>query len=234
MPSAVVTGAAGGIGVAVCARLREEGWRVHGLDRHWPDEQKQDDHVVDLLDAPALEALLASLEDVELLVNNAAMMWTRPIVETDVAGIDELLATNVRAPLLAMRALHPSLAHTKGAIVNVGSVHALATSPGAALYAASKGALLALTRAAAVEFGPDVRVNAIVPGAIATPMLEQGLARDPDLKAFLTERTPLARPGRPEEIAEGVLFLADRSRSGFMTGQSLVVDGGALARLATE
>ena len=111
-----------------------------------------------------------------------------------------------------------------------------------AAYAASKGALLALTRALAIELAPDsIRVNAVLPGAVDTPMLRSGLTRGhlqganvQELMQDLGRRTVMGRVGRPEEIAQAILFLADGDRSSFMTGQTLVVDGGATARLSTE
>jgi glucose 1-dehydrogenase len=125
--------------------------------------------------------------------------------------------------------------------VNVSSVHAVATSPNVTAYAASKGALLALTRAAAIEMAPfGVRVNAVLPGAVDTPMLRAGVLReDPDADVEvalkqLAERTPLRLVGDPSDIAEGILFLADGGRSRFVTGQVLVIDGGATACLSTE
>ena len=95
--------------------------------------------------------------------------------------------------------------------------------------------LVALTRAAALELAADgVRVNAVLPGAVDTEALREGLSRRRDAEAILISRTPLGRIGRPEEVAEAILFLADADRSSFITGQSLVVDGGALAQLSTE
>ena len=126
--------------------------------------------------------------------------------------------------------------------MNVGSVHAIATSANIATCAASKGALLALTRALAIELAPDrIRINAVLPGAVDTPMLHSGLtgghlqgADVQELIRDLGRRTVIGRVGQPEEIAQAILFLADNDRSSFMTGQSLVVDGGTTARLSTE
>jgi NAD(P)-dependent dehydrogenase (short-subunit alcohol dehydrogenase family) len=127
---------------------------------------------------------------------------------------------------------------TRGAVVNVASVHAFATSRNIAAYAASKGGLMAFTRAAALELAPhDVRVNAVLPGAVDTPALRDGLGRSgaaTAAEANLIGRTPLQRIGRPSDIAHAILFLADHQRSSFITGQGLVVDGGALTRLGTE
>jgi NAD(P)-dependent dehydrogenase (short-subunit alcohol dehydrogenase family) len=94
---------------------------------------------------------------------------------------------------------------------------------------------MAFTRSAAVELAESsIRVNAVLPGAVESPALRAGLSRSPEARDTLIARTPLKRIGRPDEVAEAILFLADNDRSSFMTGQSLVVDGGALARLSTE
>jgi NAD(P)-dependent dehydrogenase (short-subunit alcohol dehydrogenase family) len=121
-------------------------------------------------------------------------------------------------------------------------VHAVASSKDIAAYAASKGGMLALTRAMAIEFAPvNVRVNAILPGAVDTPMLRSGLNRDHAGTGSLEERlenlarnTVSGKIGTPVEIAQAIFFLADGELSSFMTGQALIVDGGATARLSTE
>jgi NAD(P)-dependent dehydrogenase (short-subunit alcohol dehydrogenase family) len=153
------------------------------------------------------------------------------------------MATNLRSVFLSSKLAHPLLkASGKSAIVNVSSVHAVATSANIAAYAASKGGLLALTRAMAIEFArDDIRVNAILPGAVDTPMLHEGLSRghlgSRSLQEQLNElasRTVIGRVGEPDEIARSIYFLADHDLSSFMTGQALIVDGGATARLSTE
>jgi NAD(P)-dependent dehydrogenase (short-subunit alcohol dehydrogenase family) len=121
-------------------------------------------------------------------------------------------------------------------------VHAVQTSANISAYAASKGGLLALTRAMAIEFAADnIRVNAILPGAVDTPMLRAGLGRGHvsggDIQTRLdnlARKTVNGRVGRPEEIAHAIYFLADETQSSFMTGQAMIVDGGATARLSTE
>jgi NAD(P)-dependent dehydrogenase (short-subunit alcohol dehydrogenase family) len=149
----------------------------------------------------------------------------------------------LRSVFMGVKLAHPLLkASGQGAVVNVSSVHAVATSANIAAYAASKGGLLALTRAMAIEFAPDdIRVNAILPGAVDTQMLRAGLVRDHAGAGTMEERlenlarnTVNGRVGRPEEIAHAIYFLADHVQSSFMTGQALIVDGGATARLSTE
>jgi NAD(P)-dependent dehydrogenase (short-subunit alcohol dehydrogenase family) len=153
------------------------------------------------------------------------------------------MASNLRSVFLSAKLAYPLLkARGGGAIVNVSSVHAVATSKDIAAYAASKGGMLALTRAMAIEFAPvNVRVNAILPGAVDTPMLRAGMNRDhagsgtlEDRLENLARNTVSGKIGKPEEIAQSIFFLADESQSAFMTGQALIVDGGATARLSTE
>ena len=128
------------------------------------------------------------------------------------------------------------------AIVNMSSVHAVQTSTNISAYAASKGGILAITRAMAIEFAHEgIRVNAVLPGAVDTPMLRSGLGRGQhsgssvlDRLDNLARKTVNGRIGQPDEIAQAVYFLADGSQSSFMTGQALIVDGGATARLSTE
>jgi NAD(P)-dependent dehydrogenase (short-subunit alcohol dehydrogenase family) len=206
---------------------------VVGLDRRTPtrDEWIQ----VDVGDADALVAALTDLQRVDGLVNNAAVQHLKTLSETSVKEWDAVSAQNLRAPFVAMKALRSRLAVTHGAVVNVSSVHAVATSASIAAYAASKGGLVALTRAAALEFAEvGVRVNAVLPGAIDTPALRKRFGRRRDAEACLVARTPLKRIGNPQEVADAIVFLLDGQRSSFVTGQTLVVDGGVLARLSTE
>lgn len=247
MRVAVVTGAAGGIGRACVAAFMEAGWDVAGIDRvdrpagmpgRWFGR-------IDLgvrSAAERLRAFYAEVGRIDALVNNAALQVSKAIAETTDADWAAVMGVNAAAPFVAIREALPYLESSKGAVVNVSSVHALATSAQIAAYASSKGALAAFTRAAAVELGPQgVRVNAIMPGAIDTTMLRAGAedrrtdeADADDRIASLARRTPLRRIGRPEEIASVIVFLADGERSSFVTGTTMIVDGGAMARLSIE
>jgi NAD(P)-dependent dehydrogenase (short-subunit alcohol dehydrogenase family) len=247
-PIVLVTGAAGGIGGAVVRVFAEEGWTVlatdrragavpSGANRFFAADVSQEGEVLSLFDD-----VRRVVDRLDALVNNAAIQISKPLVEMDVDEWDAVMTSNLRSAFLVARQAHPLLRTARGAIVNVSSVHAVATSVDIAAYAASKGGLVALTRAMAIEFAPDgIRVNAILPGAVDTPMLRDGLKRgihrgasvDDRLKE-LGRRTALGRIGRPEEIAKAILFLADPDRSSFITGQGLIVDGGAMMRLSTE
>jgi NAD(P)-dependent dehydrogenase (short-subunit alcohol dehydrogenase family) len=200
--------------------------------------------VADLSQDGAVENVFAELDAdlgrVDALVNNAAIQVAKPMVRTSAAEWDTIMDTNVRMAFRTMIAAHARLRERRGSVVNVSSVHAVATSRSIAVYAASKGALVALTRAAALELAEDgIRVNAVLPGAVDTPMLRAGMSARADRTieesmAALSAKTPLGRIGEPEEIAQSILFLADSDRSSFVTGQLLTVDGGATARLSTE
>ncbi|MFN0253193.1 MAG: SDR family NAD(P)-dependent oxidoreductase [Kofleriaceae bacterium] len=247
MTLAVITGAARGIGLATSRYFAAQGWSVIGMDRSAPTDRDafRDFLEVDVSDEPALATAFAAIAKhgpLEALVNNAAICPGSSLLETTAAELDEVMAINVKGAFFAIKHAHPLLVATRGVVVNVASVHAIATSPNIAAYAASKGALVAMTRALAVELAPvGIRVNAVLPGAVDTEMLRAGFARghldaggvDAQL-AQLASRTVLGRIGAPDEIAAAIHFLADTSRSSFMTGQMLVIDGGATARLSTE
>lgn len=246
----LITGAAGGIGRATVALFAERGWRVLGVDRAPFGEGFPADGLfiqADISRGEELEAIFAQAREftdsLDALVNNAALQIAKPLVETTVEEWDAVMAANLRSVFLGVKLAYPLLkARGGGAIVNVSSVHAIQTSANIAAYAASKGGLLALTRAMAIEFAPDaIRVNAILPGAVDTPMLRAGLGRGhvgggnvQERLDNLARKTVSGKVGKPEEIAHAIYFLADSDQSSFMTGQALVVDGGATARLSTE
>ena len=244
----VITGVAGGIGTATAGVFAKAGWLVVGVDCRRVEGVPGVAHFIqaDISDPDAPERVFRELTiqegRLDALVNNAAVQICKPLVETTVEEWNSTMASNVRSVFLGARYAYPLLRQSGGAIVNVSSVHAIATSVGIAAYAASKGALLALTRAMALEFGPDqIRVNAILPGAVDTDMLRAGLSRGhvqggttEELVRGFGKKHVLGRVGRPQEIGAAILFLADNEQSSFMTGQAMVVDGGATARLSTE
>ena len=246
----LITGAGGGIGRATVDLFAQKGWIVIGVDRApFGDGFPENGHFIkaDISDASVLETIFfqtrSSTPTLEALINNAAVQVAKPLVDTSVEEWDAVMASNLRSAFLFMKLAHPVFkAAGGGAIVNVSSVHAIQTSVNIAAYAASKGGLLALTRAMAIEFAPDnIRVNAILPGAVDTPMLRAGLGRGhvggSDVQERLdnlARKTVNGRVGTPAEIANAIYFLADSEQSSFMTGQAMIVDGGATARLSTE
>lgn len=246
----LITGAAGGIGRATVKLFTESGWQVIGVDRNeYGDPFPANGLFIqsDISVGENLEYIFKQAQaftgSLNALVNNAALQIAKPLVETSVEEWDAVMASNLRSVFLSTKLAYPLFkAAGGGAIVNVSSVHAVATSANIAAYAASKGGLLALTRAIAIEFAPaNVRCNAILPGAVDTPMLRAGLGRGHVGSGSIMERldnlarkTVNGRVGKAEEIAHAIYFLADEQQSSFMTGQALIVDGGATARLSTE
>lgn len=246
----LITGAAGGIGRATVKYFAEMGWRVIGVDRHEFGEPFPKDglYIQTDISEPANMHIIydqakAFTVSLDAVVNNAGLQIAKSVLDTSVEEWDAVMASNLRATFLGAKLAYPLLkAASNPAIVNVSSVHAVQTSANIAAYAASKGGLLALTRVMAIEFAVDnIRVNAILPGAVDTPMLRAGMIRGSLEGESLTSRlenlarkTVNGRIGKPEEIAHAIYFLADSSQSSFMTGQALIVDGGATARLSTE
>jgi glucose 1-dehydrogenase len=246
----LITGAAGGIGRATVNVFSDHDWVIIGVDRNpFGNEFPKNGKFIhaDISNPKHLEMIYKQAMEFSLtldaIVNNAGVQVSKPILETSVEEWDAVMASNLRSVFTSAKLAYPLLKNAGGgAIVNVSSVHAVATSVNIAAYAASKGGLLALTRAMAIEFAPDnIRVNAILPGAVDTPMLRAGMQRGHldggsvvDRLENLAKKTVNGRVGKPEEIAHAIYFLADNTQSSFMTGQAMIVDGGATARLSTE
>lgn len=238
---AIVTGAASGIGLATAKRLGEEGARVVVVDL---DQKKGDEAAQAVKAAGAPEALMSvcnvAIEEhvkatvtmafdrfgrLDVVVNNAGLMVFKPIVEQN--GDDWLKILNVDL-LGAFYFTKQAFLRMKpgGAIVNVSSIHAEETEPLVASYAAAKSALLSLTRSAALEGKPlGIRVNAILPGAVDTPMLWN----NPNVKSGEEKINP-TDVGKPEDIAATIAYLASDDAK-FVQGAALRVDGGRLSRL---
>ncbi len=239
----IITGIGGGIGMATAAAFAADGWSVAGADVAVPNDGGAFDIRRLDIGAPGAERHLhdffADLGRIDAVVNAAGVQNIGSVMDTDDAEWDRIMAVNARGAMWASRAALPLLQSSRGCVVNVSSVHAVATTPGAAAYAASKAALVSMTRSLALEWAPDVRVNCVLPGAIDTQMLAAGLTRDAaaggdDGMKRLASQIPGGRVGRPEDVAQAILFLADPGRSSFITGQALIVDGGVLASLATQ
>jgi glucose 1-dehydrogenase len=246
----LITGASGGIGRAVVKLFSEKGWSVVGVDRHeFGNEFPKDGLFIhsDVSDPKDIEFIYSRTQEysdfLDAIINNAAVQIAKPLLDITVEEWDQTMESNLRSVFLGVKLAHPLLKSSGGgAIVNVSSVHAVATSANISAYAASKGGLLALTRAMAIEFAPDnIRVNAILPGAVDTPMLRESMKRGMFGESSIQQRldnlaskTVNGRVGVPQEIAQAIYFLADNTQSSFMTGQALIIDGGATARLSTE
>ncbi len=248
MKSVLITGVCGGIGEATARLFLASGWKVFGVDIVNGDivTDLNEFWQGDVSDFDFWQGVVVPSdcfkEGLDCLVNNAAVQVLGSIQETTIEEWDCVMAVNLKGPFVAIKTLVSSLSMRRGAVVNVASVHANATSVGIAAYATSKGGLVAMTRAAALDLASqNIRVNAILPGAVSTDMLKQGLSREglsdygvEEGKNALAKKTPCGRVGKASEIAQSILFLAEEERSSFMTGQSLTVDGRVTVKLCTE
>jgi pteridine reductase len=243
-PIALVTGAARRIGAAIARRLHADGFDLALHYRGSADEMQaladelqrtRADSVLvlqgDLSQFDRLPELVAHMIGrfgrLDALVNNASQFFPTPIGTTTPAQWETLFASNVRAPFFLAQAAAPHLRASRGAIVNLVDIHGERPLRGHAVYGMSKAALIHMTRALALELAPEVRVNAVAPGAILWPEPDaDGGDKDDATKAALLARTPLQRLGTPEEIAEAVRWLLRDAT--YMTGQVLRLDGGRL------
>ncbi|MUL81027.1 MULTISPECIES: SDR family NAD(P)-dependent oxidoreductase [unclassified Mycolicibacterium] len=235
----VVTGASSGIGLAVARRAHELGWAVAGIDRVFNSDNPfpgHMSHIADVTDGAAVSAAVAAITSSwggapNALVHCAGIYRVAPTVTLDPADWDHTLNVNARGSFLVAQAVAARMISdgNPGSIVLLGSVGAgrgdLA-EPGAA-YAASKGAVSALVRQLAVEWGPaGIRVNSVVPGVIDTAMTT--VTSNPDAADALLGRLPLGRLGTADEVAAACVFLAGPDSS-YITGTEITVDGGYLA-----
>lgn len=232
MPTAVVTGAARGLGRAMAERLLADGFDVWAVDA---DEAAVTElagrtgatpHALDVTDEAGIAALAERVERCDALVNNAAIWRFTPLATTPADQARRVLDVNIVGPLLMMQRFLPLLAASgSGSIVNVSSITAAMSPTGTGLYPPSKAALEGLTRIAAVEFGPQgIRCNAVGPGIVPTKgtLAHYG---DEQTRARRGRTLPLQRFGRPDDVADVVsFFCSDASR--YVTGQVVYVDGG--------
>jgi len=235
---ALITGAASGIGKAVAELFAKEGAKVAIVDISpagknvagrlenaifiRTDLRKEDDI------KKAIDCACKAFGGLDILVNNAGIGKNVLIEEMGIEDWDNIMETNLRGYFLCIKHAVPRMKKHGGAIVNVASELAFVGDPGWSAYAASKGGILQLTKVAAVELmAHNIRVNALCPGPTATPMLLKGITEKE--RERIEKLVPMGRLGTPEEIAKAALFLASDD-STFMTGASLLVDGGIVAK----
>jgi meso-butanediol dehydrogenase/(S,S)-butanediol dehydrogenase/diacetyl reductase len=237
--TAIVTGAASGIGAATVRRFTEDGAVVVGFDVQEPVEPSAAVHgawSVDVRDAAAIEAAVAAAVEAvgppDVLVNAAGVSGFGGVVDLDEAEWDRVLDINLKGTYLVSRHVLPHLlAKGKGSVINLASVDGLEGMNAQAAYNASKGGVVVLTKNMAIDYGPQgVRVNCLCPGLIRTPLTEVLFEEEAmaGIKDTFVGHHPLGRPGRPEEVAAVAAFLAGDDAS-FVNGHALTVDGGYTA-----
>jgi len=234
----VIYGAASGIGAAIAQRFAAEGATVIAVDidpeRGKPVQEELDIEVRqgDVSDETSVRSLFDYVHDhwggLDILVNSAGIARIGDILE-DVkpADFDDVISVNLRGPFLTMKYAIPLMrARGGGSIVNIASINSFVARTGNLAYIASKGGVLMLTKAAALDYADKgIRVNAVAPGTIDTPILD-GLT--PEMRANIVDLHPMGRIGRPQDVAAVALFLAS-DESAWVTGSSYLVDGGRLA-----
>lgn len=241
MPVAIVTGAGSGVGRELAVALASRGWRLvligrraDRLDRTAARTPPGTTRTVacDVGDEATPELVVSTAVEefgrIDALVNNAGAARFADLPDTSFADINLMLATNLVGPLSLIKAAVPHLARQQGVVVNVGSIGGMLALPGRAAYGASKAALHHMTRSLARELAPDVRVNAVAPGAIDTEMYDDlGMSRERvrELRAEMVATTPLGRMGSAEDVVPWVeMLLGEAGR--WVTGSLIVVDGG--------
>jgi NAD(P)-dependent dehydrogenase (short-subunit alcohol dehydrogenase family) len=244
---AIVTGAGSGIGKAVAMAFLQEGYRValagrrqEALVQAVAEAKASAEQALavptDVRDPASVSALFAKTKEtfgrLDVLFNNAGIIHRGTILEATEEEFDRTLAVNVKGIFLLSRCAIPVMTRPGGVIVNTASNWGLVGGARAAAYCASKGAVVLLTKAMALDHGPQgIRVNCVCPGDIDTPMLRGEAAQlGQPVDEHLAElaQIPIGRVGRPEDVAEAVLYLASDA-SAFMTGTPLLIDGGFTA-----
>ncbi|MDH3219342.1 MAG: SDR family oxidoreductase [Gammaproteobacteria bacterium] len=239
--TAFVTGGSGGIGSAICARFAREGARVIAADLAQPDEQPEGIEFItyDVTDAAVCQQTFAALsarwDRLDILVNAAAIEIEKTIEETTLEEWNRIFAINVTGMFLTSKYALPLMRKSGGgSIINFGSYDGYIADPGLAAYCATKGAVHALTRAMACDHGPEgIRVNAICPGYVDTPMLRSFFGESGDIESLqqaVRDLHPTRSYGTPQDIANLVNWLAsDEAR--YASGQLWIIDGGLSAQV---
>ena len=235
-PVALITGAAKGIGRAIALHLLEAGWCVTAFDlpktrlaqqfRGWARSSVtyEGDAAGEGAVREAVALTLERFGRLDAVVANAGVLVRRPLRRMELDDWRRVIDTNLTSTFLLAREAQRALRAAKGSIVTVASSRALMSEPNTESYAASKGGLVALTHALAISLGPEIRVNCVSPGWIATNDYSKLKRRD-------HQQHPVGRVGKPQDVAETVAFLLDREKSGFITGANFTVDGGMTRKM---
>jgi NAD(P)-dependent dehydrogenase (short-subunit alcohol dehydrogenase family) len=239
----IITGTNGGIGSALVKVYKNAGYKVIGIDKSISNSNSIVDHfikidLISILNSREKSKLFFSKLDkiistgiLDTLVNNAAIQILNPIGKLSLLDFSLTINTNTTIPFYLIKNLYDTLIKSKNAsVVNISSIHSNLTKPNFIAYATSKSALSGMTKAMAIEFGKQIRVNSISPAAISTSMLKDGFVGKSELYNKLNKIHPVGRIGEPYEVAELSLFLSS-DKAKFINGANFEIDGGISSRL---
>jgi NAD(P)-dependent dehydrogenase (short-subunit alcohol dehydrogenase family) len=240
MKTILITGSNGAIGQGLCKSFTENGWRVIGMDL---DENRAKNmsayFSIDLdrlcTNIDYRDQVMKNIIDkcgggLDALINNSATQILAPVEMLTLKNWEKTINVNLNSVFILIKGLLSKLEKKKGSIINIASIHATLTKPNFCAYATSKAGLVGLTRSLAVELGSRVRVNAICPAAVDTPMLRDGFTGDVDRLNYLKDCHPTNSIGTVTDVGNAALFLTDSDNT-FLNGVILSLDGGISKRL---
>ncbi len=236
--TALITGAARRIGAQIAKTLHENGANIiihYGSSSDEADKLEAQFNLYRFNSAVSLQADLLNIDEIhhlaiqafnafnglDILINNASTFYPTPLGSINEENWNDLMGTNIKAPMFLSQACYPALKQSKGTIINMVDIHARTPLKKHITYSCAKAAKVMLTRSLASEMGPEVRVNAIAPGAILWPEDDNKL--DFEIRKKIVEKIPLGKTGKPIDIADTILFLIT---SDYVNGQIITVDGG--------
>jgi NAD(P)-dependent dehydrogenase (short-subunit alcohol dehydrogenase family) len=240
MKTILITGSNGAIGQGLCQNFSDKGWRVIGTDLNENSRGNTNFYFSIDLDRlctdevycdQSIKNIISELNDgLDVLVNNAATQILAPVKELTFKSWQKTININLSSVFILVKGLLPELEGNKGNVVNISSVHAILTKPNFSAYATSKAGLIGLTKSLAVELGSCIRVNAICPAAIDTPMLHDGFNDNPNGLSELKSYHPTACIGSVKDMVNSVVFLSDNNNN-FLNGSILDLSGGISSSL---
>lgn len=220
----LITGGSKGIGKAIAQRFLKEGAKVIVFDIEKPDYEANF-YEVDVRKEEQIKKAFEEIKDLDIVVNNAGIYFQASVEETSKEQLDKIIDVNFKGVYLISKYALPLVRKNKGNIINIASIVGIVPEPGSAAYCSTKAAIIMLTKSMAQEYAAEgIRVNAILPGPIDTPLLKQLLSSEEAMQEYV-KSIPLGRIGKPEDVANLTAFLASDEAS-FITGGLYSIDGG--------